>query len=100
MNRIVYILMFIAYTNCLVIKTPNDSKEASEYWDAKARETKVDTTASIVGFSILGAIFGIPVALLVLLGLCTGICYPFFWLSEKFKERRKKQQKSEYPLES
>ena len=87
--------MLISYTCCVVIKKPNNSKEASEYWAAKARETEVDTTAGIVGYSILGALFGIPIAALLLAGLCFGIYYPFFKLSEKFEERGKKQQKSD-----
>ena len=88
--------MFIAYTSCLVIKTPDNSSGASKYWEEKAHKTKVDTTLNIVGFSILDVFIGIPVAMLLLAGLCYGFYYPFFLLSEKFKE---KQQNSERPLE-
>ena len=55
--KIFFMLMFV-YCNCIVVKTLDDSKGASEYWKAKAEETRVDTTTSII---IFGVIFGLPI---------------------------------------
>ena len=82
MNRTAAILMFIiAYTSCLVI--PDDS--TSNYWNAKAEETNIDTTISIVSLSIVAAFFGIPIVLLLLVALC---CI----LPEKFSKKKKSEE--------
>ena len=86
------ILMFIAYTTCLVIEKPNNSKGASKYWDAKAEKMKVDNITNIIFFSILGAFFGIPVAFILLVAIVAGLCYPFHFIHEKFSKKKKSEE--------
>ena len=85
-------LMFIAYCDCTVFKTPNDSKGASKYWEAKAEQTRVDTTTTIITFGVIfGVIFGLPIVCLLIFGLVMGL----MWIVEKICDIFKKEENTE-----
>ena len=66
--KVFFMLMFIAYCNCIIVKTTNSNSD-SGYWEAKARETEVDTAISIIVPAVL---FGIPIVVVLIAALIIG----------------------------
>ena len=71
--RYFILILSISYTNCKVIKIP-DNHNSAAYWKAEAIRVKHEILFNyIILPSIFGVIVGIPIAILLIIG-CIGGC--------------------------